>query len=777
MSLRRLAAIVLSAVAALLLAIALYVAFGGLSRHKGRIEALVTQQIGRPFAIDGAFEVELLPSISVLAERVRVGNAQWGSQPQMIELGRFSTKIGLWSLISGPVDVRSLELSDVSVVLEKGPDGQGNWVLGDPGAAGKESDSPAAELAEVPAVVLHAELRNVRLVYREGKMPERVALLETFTIAPGSAGLLAIAGNGSLNDFAVAVKGDLGPLDALVSGRDIRVAIQAAVGDLRLDVNGGVGSLNPLRGADLAVKVGHPDVGAMLKKLELPAIATGALIADAQLKDAGDLTRLDFAAKLGGIAVKASGTLRTLGLPGSDLRFDASVADVARVAAAFDVAGLPAGALELGGRLASSRTEITLDALSARFAGAKARVDGTIGLGRAQRAEMRFELAAESLARLREGLPKIPLSMKGSYAGSRDKIEVKDLKGRIGESEITARASIAGTRKKRVELKLASPLLDLTPFSADKAGAGAKPKPPPKQPPAKFVFDEAPLPLDKLKDADAKLRFTSAEVRFGAGAFRDVEATLLLDGGRLALDGRARGGLEGTIGGAVRLTPARAGAAELDLKLTAKNLRAGLGAGGVINPGEEPPMSAEASLLASGASARQMASGANGRILVTQGPGKLKGAVIGMVGGDLLGELAGKLNPFAAQDAYTKLECTVAWADIVDGRVTVRPVLMQSEKVTIVSAGEIDLGTEALKVSFNTRPRTGIGVTAGMFANPFIELAGTLASPRLGVAAKGATAAAATGGVSVLLQGLLDRVRGNQDQCKTTLDEVAAKTR
>ena len=59
-----------------------------------------------------------------------------------------------------------------------------------------------------------------------------------------------------------------------------------------------------------------------------------------------------------------------------------------------------------------------------------------------------------------------------------------------------------------------------------------------------------------------------------------------------------------------------------------------------------------------------------------------------------------------------------------------------------------------------------------MFTNPFIELAGTLVSPRVGMGAKGATstaAAVATGGVSVLAQGFMDRARGSQDLCKETL--------
>ena len=105
-----------------------------------------------------------------------------------------------------------------------------------------------------------------------------------------------------------------------------------------------------------------------------------------------------------------------------------------------------------------------------------------------------------------------------------------------------------------------------------------------------------------------------------------------------------------------------------------------------------------------------------------------------MFGGGIFAQLASKLNPFSAQDPYTQLDCTVARVDIVDGQATVEPVLMQSEKVTITANGKVDLHTEELTVDFNTRPREGIGVSPGMFTNPFIKLEGTLASPRVGLA-------------------------------------------
>ena len=521
MSLRRLAVIVLSAAVTLLVAVVLYLAFGDLSQHKGRIEALVTKVLGRPFAIDGAFELQVLPSIAVVAERVRLGNADWGSQPQMVEVGHVSVRIGLWSLVSGPVDLRSFELSNVSVLLETNANGKGNWVFGEARAPAQAPEPSAESLASVPLVIESAKLSNVRITYRERGKPEQVALIETLSIGPGADGLLAISGKGRLNEFPVAVSGELGPLDALTSGRNIRTAIQAAVGDLRVDVKGGLGRLDPLDGADLVVKVEHPDLGAMLKKLQLPIVLAGPLIADVRLTDAGDLTRLDLAAKLGDIKVKVGGTLRALGLPGSDLRVEASVADAARLAAVFGVNGLPAGALEVGGRFVSSRTEINLDGVSASFAGATARASGTVRLAREPSAELRFELASENLGRLQQGLPEIPLSMSGNYAGSRDKLEVKDLKGRIGETEISGWVSMVGTGRKRVEAELASPRLDLTPFLPQKTGAKSaddahsKPKPPPNKAKPKFVFDDTPLPVVKPAPVDASVHFTLAEVRLG----------------------------------------------------------------------------------------------------------------------------------------------------------------------------------------------------------------------------------------------------------------------
>ena len=111
--------------------------------------------------------------------------------------------------------------------------------------------------------------------------------------------------------YRTALDGHVGPIDALFAGRNIRVDVQGAIERLQLDINGSLGRLDPLAGANLSLKLQHPDIGKMLENLRLPVVATGTLNVDARLKDAGKLTQLDVDAKLGDITAKSNGTLRT----------------------------------------------------------------------------------------------------------------------------------------------------------------------------------------------------------------------------------------------------------------------------------------------------------------------------------------------------------------------------------------------------------------------------------------------------------------------------------
>jgi len=775
MKLRRIVFGALATVGAVLLALVLYLAFGDLGRHKASLESLVSDAIDRPFAIDGDFELRVLPSIVVVAERVRVGNAPWGATPQMVEVGRFSTQVRTWSLLFGPVDVRSLELRDVSVRLERNAAGEGNWMLGGARKPGEAPAAPDEGVTGIPAVVLKAKLANLSLSYREAGKPARDARVDAAAIDLGPEGLLAVSGRGSLDRHSFTVKGEVGPVDALIAGRDLRLSIDAALDRLEARLHGTLGRLDPLAGANLMLKAGHPDVAALLKSLAQPAFTSGALRVEGRLTDGDRGARLVLDAQAGDLSFKGEGVLRALGLAGASLKFDASLANAARAAEAFGVEGLPAGALLARGRLIAEGNGIELEGVSAELAGATVTADGSLAFAAKPRADLRVGLRAVDLARLRPGLPAIPLALDGRLAVDGGRIALEDAKGRVDKAEFAVKAVVALGQERRLEAELSSPRLDLNPFLERKSSA-AKPASKPEE---KFVFTEAPLPLGALKTLDARVHVAIGELHVAAGSLKDLDAKLSAAGGKASLEMRARGGVSGDLGASVKVAPAGGAKADLDVELAAKQLRLGLGAGGEIAPGEVPASAAQVRLEARGGSARELASGLNGNLRISAGAGKVRSGLAAVVGGDLLGELVGKLNPFAEQDPYTQLDCGLIRGEIADGRATLTPVLMQTKKVAVVAGGTVDLRTEALQFEFNTRPRTGIGISAGMFTTPFVQIAGTLASPRLSVGAKGIAAGAAaamTGGATIIAQGLFDRARGEQDLCTET-PEAADKSR
>jgi AsmA protein len=102
---------------------------------------------------------------------------------------------------------------------------------------------------------------------------------------------------------------------------------------------------------------------------------------------------------------------------------------------------------------------------------------------------------------------------------------------------------------------------------------------------------------------------------------------------------------------------------------------------------------------------------------------------------------------------------------------------LQSNKMTMLGHGRIDLGTEKLNLEWITKPRKGIGISASMITNPYIKLGGTLGKPAIelkpmqAVASTGA--AVATLGISYVAKGMLDRVTAEKKVCKQALEEIA----
>jgi uncharacterized protein involved in outer membrane biogenesis len=149
----------------------LYLSFADLNWIKPRIESAVAEVTGRELKMNGNFDLDILPTPSITLEDVTFSNADWGSKPMMANIGHFSTEVGLCSLVFGPVRILNFRLRDVDVLLELNGQEEGNWALGgddatDPELA-EESDSGSSASTGVPVLIEFAEVRNLKIMYRD----------------------------------------------------------------------------------------------------------------------------------------------------------------------------------------------------------------------------------------------------------------------------------------------------------------------------------------------------------------------------------------------------------------------------------------------------------------------------------------------------------------------------------------------------------------------------------------------------------------------------------
>ncbi len=304
----------------------------------------------------------------------------------------------------------------------------------------ESDDDPEDDVGavEVPVVIRSAQLHNVRLIYREAKKSDRVVQLDQLSITPGQEELLALDGQGKLDVYPMALKGEAGPLKSLLSARDMRMAMQVSLGKLAMDIKGMVGSLDPLDGADLTLKVEHPDLGVMLRKLEFPVIADGPLQIDGRLKDAGKRTQLDFNAKVGDLEASVNGTLKTLSLVGADLTLEVEKREVGAMLEALKLPVIATGPMRIDTRVKDVGKHRQLE-LKAKLGDLDASVKGTLKTRSLIGSDLTFEASAADAARLAavfdvRGVPAAPLTVTGHTLRSRKEFKFDSLTAAIADA-------------------------------------------------------------------------------------------------------------------------------------------------------------------------------------------------------------------------------------------------------------------------------------------------------------------------------------------------------
>jgi uncharacterized protein involved in outer membrane biogenesis len=432
---------------------------------------------------------------------------------------------------------------------------------------------------------------------------------------------------------------------------------------------------------------------------------------------------------VGGANVTLRGTLTApLAAKGLDLEVRAQGEELAELAALRPGKAKPQpfGPFKLAARLSDTAGPLALSDLDAIIG----RRDSLLITAKGQVADaltpagidVSLGLEAESvngLARLLDlPLPNAaPVKLSGRLTDAEGGWRLSGLKSTLGRSDLAGEITLSTQPRPRLSGRLSAAILVLGDFTLPSGKAGDPARAAQPQRPAIPIEDGRllgvePLPLDLIRDLDASLSLSAAQLQAGPATLAEAAAEIRMAGGRLAVESfTARAG-GGALTGEARLDAA-ARIPSLAIRLAGAGLNPSALTGGAVTAATAD---LALDLRMQGANPRAMAGTADGSLsLGLTDPSLAKGG-----DGDLPSRLAGAIDPAAQSDKGIRLRCLAVRLPVKAGLASLdRGLGLETAAAAAVTFGSLDLRTETLDIAFVSR------------GAPPQRLRGTLAAPVL----------------------------------------------
>ncbi|MBD0270631.1 MAG: AsmA family protein [Acetobacteraceae bacterium] len=754
--------------------------------QKPRIAAAVEAATGRRLTLAGPVGLKFSFVPTVTLEDVSLANMPGGSRPEMARVGRVEAELALLPLLSRRLELRRVVLRAPDILLETDAEGRPNWAFAptggaEPGAPAAAADAPPVPAAEAeggvaasaprppPVSVERITVTDGRVAYRDGATGRtRTLEIGRFGTEPvaGQDGLLRFDGGAALDGLPIALEGTAGgPARLFAAGPaapwPLRAAVAAAGAELR--VEGAVE--RPLQARDwrFAVAAKVPDASrfaAALPNLPTPPlrdIDLAATLSDPGPEDdaAGPLPRFaDLSVSIGAndLAWLWPG-LRLSGLrvsvPRDDAPFtlegQAAVGNIPLRASgslgaprAF-LAGVPAGAppgpwpVDLG--IGAGAATGSLKGSIADVANGPTGIDLELALRVPDLAAL-SPLAGRPLPALRDLSFDTRVAERGP--GFAAGVFLRGLRFASSAGDAAGDVTYAIGQRQGPLGELASRRLDLDALlpppsaAAPASGADTSAAAPKARSDGRLIPD-MPLPLDALRIVQGNLRWTFEELAAGGVPLRQVLVAVAVEDGRGRLDPfRAtlpggqqilvRGNADGTVD-----PPALQVAAQgtgLDLAPLLAALRA--------PPRLAGHLDLDADLRGAGRDLRTLAGGLSGHLGLALVDGSFDAALLQ----SLPAELRRALVSQAGAGDRVPLHCGALRVQAENGASRLRALSLETALGRLGGEGGLNLRDETLAVKLLPDLRLG-----GVALRAPVNVAGTLAAPRVGVSPEAAAAA------------------------------------
>ncbi len=359
----RIARKILISFAALLVITVILLLNVDLGGFKATTEELVSDALGRDFTIGGEFQIHLGRQIVVVAEDVRLADAQWSPNEAFARIGRFEVSIDTWSLFSAPVKIDRLRIDNARINLLSSDSGQDNWAFFPDEEV--DEDLPQ-ERPTLPAVLADTLITDLVLNYDAPERPRPLTFTATkISVAQTDADALLLDLAGDLNDTPLELMVSAGVVGNLVDFRDVEFDLSGHLGEIRFDGEGAVGDMLLPRRPTASLQLQGPNAEYLTDILRLQRITTGPLDLTATIVPVGGKMQLLVNGEFGEFALDVSGQFADLqDLHAADFRIAASGPDARAVARLFGNDAAPDDPFTVVGNLQRSGTSLSIESIT-----------------------------------------------------------------------------------------------------------------------------------------------------------------------------------------------------------------------------------------------------------------------------------------------------------------------------------------------------------------------------------------------------------------------------
>lgn len=316
-----------------LAAVYVFVATYNYDKLKPQIARMVKDATGRELNLGGEVNLDFSFSPALVVTDVTFANAPWGSQPEMIRIGKLQAQVRLLPLLFRDVVLKHIGLEGVHVLLETDPSGRGNWDL----IAGESAHKPSRSYKPNQIDINSIHIENLSLTLRGGKTGSatQLTLISFGVTRQATADKLAIDLRAEYNGQPVMLSGKTGLIRYLLAHHRFPLELSGSFSNAKVRLVGAIDDILNLQGINLKVDASGTDLSQLGfdKNILLPRTSTFDMAGHLRgSKESLALNEASGNLSGSGINLAFSGSVGDLiALSGIDLKLNGSGKDLSRV--------------------------------------------------------------------------------------------------------------------------------------------------------------------------------------------------------------------------------------------------------------------------------------------------------------------------------------------------------------------------------------------------------------------------------------------------------------